>query len=338
MINSSFGIDLLDFFGNLSYFDTESNTNYLFTIHRQGIIKYNMNTQKIEEQYPQFINNEYMIRNECCLDANAKIIYLSIFSERKLITFNLKSKIWNMNFLDYSRKKPRALFGSRLSFIPNPINEVRLQLFHYNNFFSIFKVNQHKRLQKRLQILKRKIPRKLGYNPLSIDHHLYILRESLQENSKETLDIITSHLFKKRSHQELVACHLAWNQIFFFIFAGGFGFVQQYIVDCVYIKEPTNIHFDVKRISSIENDAICFDQENMLHIVKTVYIYSEEKRHQKIIPKELIAKSLIKKNKTEEYMLVIQFCLYFSRKFKLYLPTVIIGEISRWFSIFQSFK
>ena len=332
--NPLFGINFTDFFENLYYFDTKSNTNYLFVIHRQGIVKYNLDERKVKEKYSQFISNEYMIRNKCCLDSNEMIIYLNIFSEKKIITFNIKSKIWNMNFLDYSKKKPRVCYVSGLSFIPNPVNEVRLELFYFKNIFSTFKLNK----KGKLKILKSKIPRKSGYNPFSIDYHLYILRETLMRNSMINLDQILADLFKERNYEQLVNCHFAWDKIIFFIFDIK---QKQYVVDCVDVADSRKIYFNTKKFGSISldgTDALCFDQDNVLHLVKTTSMWSDEKSHLKISSQELMPKIVIEKNQKHDYRLVSHYCLYFAKRYKINVPQVIIGGISGWFSIFQKFK
>ena len=133
---------------------------------------------------------------------------MCVRSNKRALQFNFK-----MNFLDYNKMKSRVLFGGELTFIPKPINEVRLELFHDNDVFSTFKLNT----KGKLEILKRKTPRELGYkvyNPLSIDQHLYILRETIREDLKKNLEEIILELFKKRSFEPNNASFLMILDVF----------------------------------------------------------------------------------------------------------------------------
>ena len=76
-----FNIKDWHYFGSISYKNKVS-VVYLFIIHKYGILKYNLQTQDIEQEYvpPVPIETEYMIRNNCCLDASRNIT-LCIFTK-----------------------------------------------------------------------------------------------------------------------------------------------------------------------------------------------------------------------------------------------------------------
>lgn len=330
--NSIFNLDWTDIFGYVFHYDKIYNADYLFIIHCNGIIKYNLDDMKIEEQYPQFIDNEYMIKNYCCIDSNQEIIYMSLFREKKIITFNVRLKKWNLNFIDYNDTKPKVYRGPILSFIPNPVNEVRLQCPIFRD--GIYKLSTYK-INKKGKLILLECSDEYDihniYNPKLMDDHLYVLKQRLSNKNNVNLDIILKNLFRIRSYQQLVQCHFAWNQIIFFIVdINGF-----YTIDCVDIIQPVKIYSDIKRIKSVFCDTVGFDQNNNLHhVCVTKSLMKHTKAHSIISLRSILPEIIIKKNKKRNYHVIKSICTFHSRKYYIKIPTVIFSLINNYYSVF----
>lgn len=324
--NPVFNIDWINLSDSLYYYDKATKTNYLFIIHRDGIVKYNLDEDNITEKYNQFINNEYMIKNECCLDPNHHVIYMDIYSEKKIITFNIKSKNWNLNFLNYSHQKPRVIYGAGLSFLPSPIGEVRLQLVHLDPTFSIFKISEKGQLE-RLEVGSLH-ECNFKHNLKFMDHHLYVLKSF--KISK--FDQIVQNILFRRDYRRLVLCHFAWNQIIFFVFRVKGS--HQYSIDCVNLLEPMKVYFDIKRFKRSCFDAVCVDQGNHLHHVYLGECWVNEKVHSTISFIDIIPDIIIQKKRKENYSLIYNLCSFYSKKYRLYIPIVLIYEINKFYEVF----
>lgn len=318
-INQVFGIDWCNIFNSIYYYDTTDHANYLFIIHRNGIIKYDLDVKIIKERYGQFINNEYMIENVCCLDLEDDVIYMNLFAEKRLITFNIKSKIWNLDFMDYGMKKPRPMGCSSMIFVSNGEDSgVQMELEYFDRTSTVFTMNKFGQMK----ILKKTNGNMETYNIMN--QSLKQLQTRFRNSPTIDLDKILLILFKKRVGIKLVHCHLAFEQIIFFIFE-----TRHYSIDCVDILKPNEIYFDIKTIQRDDFDTIFFDRSSVLHRVCITDCKNDEV-HCKMLPRSIIPKSIIQNNNKR----IQNFCDYCSRRNNLLIPTAIIGEIIRFSQIF----
>eukprot|EP01084_Bolivina_argentea_P131348 231849_1 len=101
--------------GNYIFFLTNDNQD----VHN-GIWKYNMNTQIMEEKYAYPQDYNYLTSRRAVLDAENDIIYVLVEST-EFILFDLKTKRWNTSLFDDCRIK---LFYGNFFMIPTPINQL----------------------------------------------------------------------------------------------------------------------------------------------------------------------------------------------------------------------
>ena len=294
--NRLFKIEWTKYFNSIFYYDVSSSTNYLFVIHRHGILKYNLDRQIIQEENvsPELILNEYMIQNHCTLDLNRNIIYLHIFGENKIVSFNIKTKEWDFKFYDFNNCGQYFLGLTNLAFISDPVNETIIQKRYHNNYVKTFKILNTGKLQ--VYEKKTKLTEENCYDLKLLDDHLYILKRKMVNHG--IFDEIVRNLLKERSYKNLVHCHLAWNQIIFFIFEGNTGF---YSIDCVDTMEPNNIHYNIlgskRKLKERSFDKIFFDYNNDLHLVRITDYYDDEQIHSKIDSMVMIPKYIVDKNR-----------------------------------------
>ena len=324
--NSVFRIEWCDVFNSVYYYDEIDHTNYLFIIHRNGIIKYDLDQKIIIEQYKQFINNEYMTENHCCLNVKENIIYMNLFAEKRIITFNINSKIWNLNFVDYGNINPRPIFCSDLVFVSNSdnIGEVRIELKYFDQNSTIFRMSKNGQLTM-LQKMNKKVENETYHYT---NRHLYqiqILQTAFRNALMVDLDKMLLILFKKRIDSKMIHYHLAFGQIIFFIFE----ITGYYIIDCVDILDQNKIYFNIKTIKKNDFDTIFFDRSTTLHHVCITHYMNDQEVHSKILSNTIMPKIIIQ-NDVERIQKV---CCFYSRKNNIVMPTALTGEIIRFSQI-----
>ena len=181
-----FNIKDWHYFGSISYKNKVS-VVYLFIIHKYGILKYNLKTQIIDQEYvpPVPIETEYMIRNNCCLDASRNIIFMHFYQSKRIVTFNIETRQWNFNFHQSN------LYMSELVYIHDPIDEVQISCVDINytsktiETYKIMKDGKKENQLLNIQQMNDNI-----YSPIRIDSHLYILKATLKTNLIENLNIV----------------------------------------------------------------------------------------------------------------------------------------------------
>lgn len=343
--NVSLEVRWTDILGTFFHVDKKSGQNCLIIVHTNGLIIYDLYQRNIKQRYQQRINGECRIQNMCCIDPKKQIVYINVNCECKVITFHLITRKWNLDFLDYSENRPRVAFCSGLAFIPSPFNEVRIQLTYFNNTFEIFKFDN----KERLKVLQPKITRypmdRFKYIHNYMDSNVYIIREMLKDYSEFNIDTVLGCLFQKRSYNNIKTCYIVWDQILLFIFEDSIYdeskqlFTEFYSIDCVDIRKPNEIYFDIKKLRMHPMfDAICLDDGYNLHQIYTNNCFSEEDIHSKYLLKNFIPTEIIYFNKKKNLSIINDYCSFWVRRLKMKdIPKVLNAEIGCFYSIFQNY-
>ena len=171
---------------------------------------------------------------------------------------------------------------------------------------------------------------------MEIDKHLYVLRKKLIRHPGVKLDEILKRLFENRSYQQLIHCHLAWNQILFFIFRTT---KYAYTIHCVDVLESNRIHFDIRICKRAWPATVCFDQHNNFHIVFTSrYWRTNTKIHTTILSNAMVPEAIYKNNKRRNLIKIDIVCSFYSRKYQLHIPTALIGLVNHFHPIFKTIQ
>ena len=346
-------------FSYVYYHDQELDIDYLFLNCSDGILRYNMEEKKITKKYPTYRYHSRRMATKCCIDPNDGIIYINLNGKNKIITFNIKSETWDFNYLNYTNATFSSIKFNRflqpnqnitaLAFLPNPINEVRLQISHQKDnsskkfYNKIFKINKQRNFELvstdkiQTEFRNSRSDKRLFYDPNYMDQHLYVLATQLINHPKINFKVILKNLFvHQRDYPKLKYVHLAYDQIIFFVHESRTG--VHWVVDCVDAFEPGQIYFNVKSFLWAAGDSICFDHDNYMHHIYFNFQWEGHDMHSKISLMELIPKKIIQRNKKQNLSLIDKICSTYSRKHRMNIPTVLIFEISRFYPIFKSFK
>lgn len=296
-------LDLDSISKRLYYYDKISNTNHLFIIHRWGIIKYNLSTQKVEKEYVQKLMFNDFVVNTCCIDPNNGIIYMNIHTATKIIIFDMKKETWNFDFLAYDADIDwtNLMTGlnslrqqcTMLEYCPIDGGDIRFQVAKVTG--SEYECTIYNSIQNKSMVITEHGETKANTTDLFFKHHpyytnqqLYMLKQKLSSHPGIDLDKILEKLFQTTFIRDLIQCHTAWNQIIFFIFEQEKGY---WSIDCIDILEPERIKMSIGFFEKPEFglSTFCFDKyHDLYHVYTDQAWYSGEVRSKKFNTKELI--------------------------------------------------
>lgn len=298
------------YYGTLFVEDLQNTVTFLYIIHRNGIIKFNVNRNKIEERFksPNLIPCDFYTLggNQCCLNQVTGSIYLNDQARRTIIEFNTLTKIWNYHFYHYGQEHMMVqLYG--MQFLSYPKGIVQFMSLQYRTDF--VGVRSTKQLRSDHMITK----------VIDQQNNINIVEErTIQDYTKEEkkwrLKYLKSilgdvwinddirklycYLFESehetdaiRNYNDVVSINIAWKQILFFIstvyrpledqFGFKYTYVVDYIVDCVDLFDPRHVHVDLLTLpmhkAEIDRPTLYVTSTGILH-----YIHISGSKHYEI--------------------------------------------------------
>ena len=328
-------IQLWEYFNHLSYYDTEDNINYLFLIHANGIIKYNLDNRKISKKYFIKIPTEYMTTNECCLDEDKKIIYMHIFHRNSIISFNFDTEQWNH---DYCQLPKNVLNVNQMMYIPSTKEVLMLILLGKQNY-EVWKLNQCHYEKKQLEIPQNG-PKIYGCEFLDYGYlYIYALQQNLKIalNQPQNINIIIRNILKiVNSKLPIISvikhCYIACNQLVFIIFQ----IREIYEVYCIDILHPTMQVYLCKSFPEASGNLV-IDHNNDIHTIDffATDFGNNNNMHNKICWPSILPNKLIQFNKIRNEQIISGFCKKLATKYRMNIPHVFTKLIILYFPLFN---
>lgn len=304
---------------------------FMYIIHRNGIIKYNVNDKTVIENFrsPKLLHRS--LKNECCMNKHNGCIYINDQREKKIIEFNTETTEWNFEFYHYNIDNMFIkLYG--IFYFAQPINRVQFMIIQYRQDFVgnsegrqinpdyILKLtmNENKNIilsaenliqdyEKELEewILRYFRTQIVGISLHDIDNLFYSMFRQYNQNNE------------RRYYNELIRINIAWGQIVFFIFKTdcpltcGSEVEYIYFIDCIDLFEPNVIHPTVKTLPYIENSELYISPTGLLHYIQII-----ESEHYELRMMDCLPNHFHSLHKTKRYDVIIKVIQWFARTSK----------------------
>lgn len=327
-----FNIPRYTYYGAVYYESSGTQEIFLYIIHCEGIIKYNMDTKTILERFrsPMVI---YQVRNtytsnQYCLDVNNNIIYINNDHHKKVISFNIATEEWHDNIYSYGKEDSNVIM-SKLSFFGQPLNIVRFMLVDFRtDFIGIF--NEWKELNpdymrnmsinqcKSIQVLEEKIIE--NYDEEQKKWIVTYFKTKIVGINNDDIDELITLLFSKqyiqdkaRHYQELVLTETIWGQIIFFVFRIYDHNAREYFycIDCVDLFDPLVIHFNIVNLPYTAGSIIHINTTGILY-----YVDSIESKHYELQMEDHLPAYFVNLHKSLREENIIKVTQYMVRKAK----------------------